>query len=207
MTTLDLAAGADAVPAAVTIRRARECDRAALARMFARCTVQTRYHRFHGFVNALPARYLAEALAGGADHLALVAAVADDADAGNADADADDADDAGDGDADRSIVALASCRTVTAGAAEIGVLVEDRWQRLGLGAALLREIAGHARRHAIGVLTARLLAEQAWILRVLGAYGRCESVASQGVLEVAVRLRPPGPRFDGPRPGWLGQAR
>jgi GNAT superfamily N-acetyltransferase len=157
----------------VTIRRAGERDRAALAEMFERCTAQTRYRRFHGHVRTLPARYLTEALSGGPAHLALVAAVTA---AGG----------------DRSVVALASCRAAAPDVAEVGVLVEDRWQRIGIGGALLREIAGHANRTGIGVLTAQVLAEQPWIVGLLGAYGSCRSVTARGVLEVTVRLRQSG---------------
>lgn len=159
---------ATAAPA-VTIRRADERDRAALAQMFARCGVQTRYRRFHGHVKVLPARYLAEALSGSPAHLALVA-VADTSPR------------------EGVIVALASCRVVARCDAEIGVLVEDAWQRLGIGTALLREIAAHASRTGIGVLTAQVLAEQPWILRLLAAHGSTESVTKRGVLDVTVRL-------------------
>jgi GNAT superfamily N-acetyltransferase len=166
-----------ALPAAalpkITIRRARERDRAALAEMFARCTAQTRYRRFHGHVNVLPARYLTEALSGRPDHLALVAV-------------------AGAGPrascTEGYIVALASCRTGAGGAGDLGVLVEDDWQRLGIGAALLRAIAEHAAATGIGVFTAQILAEQSWILRLLAAFGRCESVTTRGVLEVRVTV-------------------
>jgi GNAT superfamily N-acetyltransferase len=48
-------------------------------------------------------------------------------------------------------VALASCRAETDGVAELGILVEDEYQRLGIGAAALREIAGHARRTGVRV--------------------------------------------------------
>ena len=185
MTTLELAgqpaadaaahAAADAAAhAVVTIRRATQNDRPALEGMFARCTVQTRYRRFHGHVNVIPARYLEEALSGAAHHLALVAAVG------------------GGASRDSSIVALASCRTEAPSIADVGVLVEDDWQRLGIGAALLREIADHANRDGIGVLTAQVLAEQPFILRLLGAYGPCESTTSQGVLDVTVKLSPAG---------------
>ena len=193
MSTLDLAGQPAALQGVVVIRRARECDRAALAEMFARCAVQTRYRRFHGHVNVLPARYLDEALSGAADHLGLVAAVAADPGDGSGDGSEDGSGDgpeagpeAGPGDA--SIVALASCRTVAPRVADIGVLVEDGWQRLGIGNALLREIAGHANRDGIDVLTAQILAEQSWIVRLLGAYGSCESTTSHGVLEVTLRL-------------------
>jgi GNAT superfamily N-acetyltransferase len=165
----------EAQPAAtlptITIRRAGERDRTALAEMFARCTTQTRYRRFHGHVNVLPARYLTEALSGSPDHLALVAVVA-----------------SGPREScpEGSIVALASCRTEADGVGDLGVLVEDGWQRLGIGAALLREIAEYATTAGIGVLTAQVLAEQSWIPRLLSALGRCESVTARGVLDVTV---------------------
>lgn len=109
-------------------------------------------------------------------------------------------------------MALASCRVVTRGVADLGVLVEDRWQRLGIGGALLREIAGHAASTGIGVLTAQVLAEQSWLLRLLAAHGSCESVTKSGVLEVTLPLqgdspRPPWPRSAWLRPGWWGRAR
>ena len=86
------------------VRRARPRDRQALALMLDRCSAQTRYRRFHGHVNVFPERYLAEALSGRPAHFALVAEAAD-----------------------GTLVALASCRTVAAGVAEIGILVEDAW--------------------------------------------------------------------------------
>lgn len=191
--------------ATVTLRRAAECDRTALARMFARCSPQTRYRRFHGHVNVLPRRYLTEALSGSPVHFALVAA--------------DPGADAGDG----PVVALASCRGVAEGAAEVGLLVEDAWQRFGIGGALLREIVGYAHRNGFRLLKAQILAEQSWIIRVLGAYGDCEAVTTHGVLDVTLRLslpalagavrhagcrlRPPGPRSAGPWPGSPGRAR
>jgi GNAT superfamily N-acetyltransferase len=164
---------------AVTPRRAVESDRTALAQMLARCSSQTRYRRFHGHVSAFPARFLTEALAGTPVHFALVG-------------------DPGDG----SVVAFANCRTVAPGVAEVGVLVEDAYQRLGIGAALLREMAGYARWNGVATLTAQVLADQGWITRLLGGYGACDSVISRGVLDVTVLLdadprasgQPPHPR-------------
>lgn len=147
------------------VRQAAGGDREALLEMFARCSTWTRYRRFHGHVAMFPSGYLDEALGGGPDHLALVAA----ADQG-------------------TVVALASCRTVAAGVAELGFLVEDAWQRRGIGAAMLREIAGCAGRGGLTTLTAQVLAEQGWIVRALRAYGTCESAAAHGVVDVTVRL-------------------
>jgi GNAT superfamily N-acetyltransferase len=92
----------------MTIRPATTEDRAALTAMFERCSQQTRYRRFHGFVHAMPERYLADALAGRPEHIALVA------------------------ERDGAIVALASCAD-----GEIGILVQDACQRQGIGTRLL----------------------------------------------------------------------
>jgi len=173
MTAVTLAAGQSAVavlPArgarpALVVRRAVAGDRVALAEMFARCSSQTRYRRFHGHVNAFPRRYLDEALTGGPVHFALVACTHS-----------------------GRVVALASCRTETAGAAELGILVEDAYQRLGIGAALLREIAGHAGRTGLSTLKAQVLGDQSWIVRVLGEHGRCESAIAHGVIDATLRL-------------------
>ena len=123
-----------AAPASlVSIRRATQDDRDVLTGMFGRCSAQTRYRRFHGAIVMFPRGYLAEALSRSPLHHALVAA------AGNVTDD---------------IVALASCRVVDEGMAEVGVLVEDAWQRHGLGSALLDELAAHARTLGLRALTA-----------------------------------------------------
>jgi GNAT superfamily N-acetyltransferase len=179
------AAAAPAGPdraAQVSVRRAGTSDREALGRMFDRCTPSTRYRRFHGPVKTIPERYLADALSGGAFHYALVAwhdatpwtgevpAVGADASPGLA-------------------VALASWRIVAEGAAELGILIEDRWQGTGLGTRLLRDLVDHARRVGVRVLEAQLLAEQAWIAGLLRPYGACRLHSTGGgVLNVTVRL-------------------
>ena len=142
----------------VSVRRAEAADREALARMFDRCTPQTRYRRFHGPVKAIPGRYLADALSGSAFHYALVACLEPDP--------ASAADPATFADPDvraGGIVALASSRMVDEGAAELGLLVEDAWQRRGLGTRLLGDLVDQASRAGLRVLQAQVLAEQAWI--------------------------------------------
>jgi GNAT superfamily N-acetyltransferase len=144
------------------VRRARQRDRQALALMLDRCGSETRYRRFHGHVSAFPERYLA----GGPAHFALVAEAA------------------GGG----TLVALASCRTVAAGVAELGILVEDAWQRLGIGGRLLAEIVSHAERARLTTIRAQLLADQAWIAGMLRRHGTCAAVASRDVVDVTLRL-------------------
>jgi GNAT superfamily N-acetyltransferase len=157
---------------ACQVRRAAAGDRPALERMLARCTGETRYRRFHGYVNVFPERYLAEALSGSPLHFALVAYVA-----------------GVDGTViDDTVVALASCRAVFEGVAELGVLVEDAWQRRGVGARLVREILGYASQTGLRALQAQVLGDQSWIVAVLRRYGPCEVVAARGTLTVTLTL-------------------
>jgi GNAT superfamily N-acetyltransferase len=176
----------------ISVRRAVSADREALTRMFERCTVATRYRRFHAPVSAIPERYLAEALSGGAFHYALVAypAPADrDAGGGSDSVAAVAAVVCDPGAPAGGIVALASCRTVDEGAAELGLLIEDAWQRHGLGTRLLRDLMTQASRSGLRVLAAQLLAEQAWIIGLLRPYGSCRLVSARdGVLNVTLRL-------------------
>lgn len=169
---------APAAAALVSVRRATEGDRQPLVRMLARCSGETRYRRFHGPVKLFPERYLTEALAGGPVHFALVASVPSAEAASGAE-----------GAAGEDVVALGSCRAVAEGVAELGLLVEDAWQRRGIGNRLLREMAEFAARSGLRALQAQLLAEQPWIVGLLRRYGRCETVATGGgLLKVTVRL-------------------
>jgi GNAT superfamily N-acetyltransferase len=154
------------------VRQAAERDREPLALMLDRCSAETVYRRFHGRVSAFPERYLTEALSGVPAHLALVAV-------------------AGDG----SVAALASCRAVGGGTADLGLLVEDAWQRLGLGTRLLSEIIDHAERTGLTALSAQVLSGQAWIIRMLRRHGTCVTTRSGPVLDVTLRLAcaPPVP--------------
>jgi GNAT superfamily N-acetyltransferase len=177
---LVLSPGAGHVPLApgraglVSVRRAVAEDRTAIRAMFGRCSNETRYRRFHGPVKAIPERYLADALSGSAFHYALVAR------RGQV---------AGPQARGGDIVALASCRLVDEGAAELGLLIEDAWQRRGLGTRLLRDLVTHASEAGLRALEAQLLAEQAWIAGLLRPYGACRlSPTRDGVLNVTVRL-------------------
>jgi GNAT superfamily N-acetyltransferase len=169
----------------VLVRQAGPGDRDALTRMFERCTPATRYHRFHGPVRAIPRAYLAEALSGSPFHYALAAFPASPVSLA---APAGPATRAGDG---GETVALASGRLVAEGAAELGLLIEDGWQRRGLGTRLVHDLVTHAARSGVREVEAQLLAEQAWIAGLLRPYGsgRVHS-AGDGVLTVTVRLDP-----------------
>jgi GNAT superfamily N-acetyltransferase len=160
-----------AVPSAapglpVLIRQVAAGDRTALAEMLARCSDQTRERRFHKYVRCFPEPYLAEALAGPAAHFSLLAQ------------------------AGQAVVALASCVATSCGSAELAVLVEDSWQRRGIGARLLSLLVAHADQSGLARLEAWVLGSQAWVLPVLGGYGACEALLRHGVFEVTVHREP-----------------
>ncbi len=163
-----------------SVRRAAAGDRPALERMLARCTGQTRYRRFHGPVTVFPERYLTEALSGSPLHFALVACLDEDAE--------------GDGPVvdgavvDGTVVALASCRAVDEGVAELGILVEDDWQRRGLGGDLLGEIVAYAARTGLRALQAQVLAEQPWIVGLLRRHGTCTTAGAGPALHATLTL-------------------
>lgn len=158
-----------------SVRRAAAADRPALERMLARCTGQTRYRRFHGPVTAFPERYLTEALSGSPLHFALVACLDEDAERGGTVVDG-------------TIVALASCRAVDEGVAELGILVEDDWQRRGVGGDLLGEIVAYAARTGLRALQAQVLAEQPWIVGLLRRHGTCRVAGAGPALHVTLTL-------------------
>lgn len=158
-----------------SVRRAAAADRPALERMLARCTGQTRYRRFHGPVTAFPERYLTEALSGSPLHFALVACLDEDAER--------------DGTVvEGTVVALASCRAVDEGVAELGILVEDDWQRRGLGGDLLGEIVAYAARTGLRALQAQVLAEQPWIVGLLRRHGTCTTAGAGPALHATLTL-------------------
>jgi GNAT superfamily N-acetyltransferase len=149
-------------------------DRQALKDMIGRCSRETVRRRFHGYRRSFPEAYLTSALAGRSGHFALVADVAG-----------------------TSIAALASCVAVADDAVDVAVLVEDSYQRQGIGSTMLRMIVAYGDQRGILTLQASVLAEQEWILQLMRGYGSCSATVSRGVLEVKVR------REKG-RPAWVG---
>ena len=121
---------------AVRIRQAEPADRPGLSAMLLRCTAKTRYRRFHGFVNSIPEPYFTDALSGRPGHLSLIAETEP-----------------------GQIVALASCCD-----GELGILVEDGYQRRGIGSRLLTtllEFSGHPEFLAV------VQHDQLWIVPLL----------------------------------------
>jgi N-acetylglutamate synthase-like GNAT family acetyltransferase len=149
----------------VHIRQGATSDRPALSQMVARCSEQTLLRRFHNHMRRIPEPYLTEALAGSPGHFALIAQ------AGETD------------------VALASCVAADRGSAEVVVLVDDSWQRRGVGTLLLGQLVARADQSGIPRLKASVLASQAWMASVLGGHGTCEAWLRDGVYEVTVHRK------------------
>jgi GNAT superfamily N-acetyltransferase len=156
------------------IRAVRQEDAAALAAMFGRCSRDTRYRRFHGPVAEIPASYLRRCLDG--RHRAFVAELSG---AGH-------------------IVGLASAGPVLddPGVHEAGVLVEDAWQRRGVGKLLLARLFADA--HAAGVERIRFELCRSQPFLIAYVYARADVVASSVsgcdvTVEVAVPMPPLSP--------------
>jgi GNAT superfamily N-acetyltransferase len=117
---------------AVDLRPAVAGDRAALEAMHARCSLGSRTSRWRAPLPLIPSGYLSDALAGRDHHLALVA-------------------ETGRGD----LVALASA-VRSEGRWELGILVEDGYQRRGLGGLMVSRLLCALRSRGASVVVAEV---------------------------------------------------
>jgi GNAT superfamily N-acetyltransferase len=141
----------------ITIRPVRPDDATALASMFGRCSAETRYRRFHGVVTEMPASYMRRCLDG--EQRALVAQPVT-----------------------GGLVGLAS-----AGPAldaphvhEAGVLVEDAWQRRGIGRALLAGLFAGARDAGAELVRMELCRAQPSLIAYVIAHAHVVSTCASG---------------------------
>jgi GNAT superfamily N-acetyltransferase len=129
----------------VVIRQPTPADGPAIEAMFARCSLESRYARFLAPLPTIPADHLARILAPSADNEAWVGVRRDDPE---------------------TVVALASWERCGADA-ELALIVEDSWQRRGIGSAFLRMLAERAWSAGVCRLTASVLRESRHVLRML----------------------------------------
>ena len=163
--------GDDAV---VLLRAALPEDAARLERMFYRLSPETIYHYMFVPVPRQPhwaTRLGALARVDGHNHHALVAL------------------------ADGEIVGIARYdRVAVPEEAEFAILIEDAWQRRGLGRLLMTRLIAEANRHHISTFTARILGENRRALRlVAGLFADLQSRWDSGecvVRSPLSRLRP-----------------
>ncbi|HLY34919.1 MAG TPA: GNAT family N-acetyltransferase [Jatrophihabitantaceae bacterium] len=141
------------------LRRVNPSDVDELVAMHERCSPQTRYARWHGHTKRFPQSYLARLLA---DDIAVVAR------------------------RDGMLIGLGSAARVDSVTWEIGLLVEDGWQRRGVGGQLLTEIVELAHDEGAKVIRAEVLEQDAGLLQPLRALGPLTVRASHGVMTADV---------------------
>ncbi len=131
----------------IVIRRPTVADGPAIEAMFARCSVESRYARFLAPLATIPAEHLARILTPASGHEAWVGATRDDPE---------------------TVIALGSwARRGTE--AELALIVEDTWQRHGIGSTFLGMLAERAWNAGVCRLTASVLRESRHVLRMLRA--------------------------------------
>lgn len=134
----------------VWIRLGRPEDTTAVAAMHERCSEQSRYHRYFTPMDSWRQENLRR-ISGGHRGATLVAT-----------------------DGDGAVVALGNVFPVSlqdAGNAEIAVIVDDGWQRRGLGRRMLGHLIEVARQIGFTSVTAYVLAENTGMIRLLDSLG------------------------------------
>jgi GNAT superfamily N-acetyltransferase len=153
----------------VYIRIATGHDRDELRAMFARSSPGTIYRRFHSPYPQVPEWMLALML--GTDHHDEEALVAV---------------------AEEKVVGHAMyVRLGDDGEAEMAIVVEDRWQSMGVGKRLLSQLAGRAKRRGIETFTAEVLATNRPMLGLAGMFPGIQQTAEDGAYQLRMPLQTP----------------
>jgi GNAT superfamily N-acetyltransferase len=128
------------------LRRACDADAVAVNAMHDRCSPESRFHRWMGHTEAMPSAYLAHALSGADDHHAVLAELPT-----------------------GKVIALGSAVQVSGATYELGLLVEDGFQGMGVGTALCDRLV--ARLPHGSTLIAEALFDNRRALNRLSRYG------------------------------------
>jgi GNAT superfamily N-acetyltransferase len=128
--------------AALRIRRPLQQDRNGIEEMWGRCSFRTRLYRLHSPFPTLPLSYL-DAVISDPDGSRVATRSA------------------------TEIVGLASLLDSGKGWADLGVVIEDRWQRHGIGARLVRELFSEANARGISLVKAEVLMTNDALIRPL----------------------------------------
>ena len=151
------------------LRPPASSDLVPITAMWGRCSLATRIARFHAPVPDIPASYLTTVLSGPSTSLI-----------------------AGPGHTG-PVAALASLIPEGGGSAELGVLVEDAWQRHGLGRQLAAHLIAAAPARQITELTASVLTQHATVADLLRRIPGEFSLTRHGTtINVRIRLASTG---------------
>jgi len=137
-------------------------DIAAALAMLSRCSRQSLYHRFHGYTDGVA--YTRSLLSEVPNEENLLAW------------------------RHSNCIAMASIARDEGGAGHLGVLVEDGWQRQGIGTRLIRALIGAARSRGVTQVHADILGEDQFLLRTLRRVGPLRVAIELGTFSVDVDL-------------------
>ena len=149
------------MPDRIRVTVLEHADSEALLAMVGRCSAMTLYRRFHGVTDGVP--YAQQVLADAAGHDSYAAWSGD------------------------RCVGLGNLH-VRDDTAEIGVLVEDGWQRRGVGTALVVALVRRARERRSPFLRADLLAENRFALQALASVGPLRTSLAHGSYTALIDL-------------------
>ncbi|MCV7412099.1 GNAT family N-acetyltransferase [Mycobacterium florentinum] len=153
------------------LRQVRPSDGPALIRMHERCSRATRYSRWLAPSSVFPDAYLRSMSACGPEHIAIVAVCS--------------------GRPSR-IVGLASAAADSGGERELGFLIEDDYQGLGIGRVMLNALM-----NLIGPdegLHVSVLFENQWLIGKLARFGTVVTQLDNGIIDARVTRTPRRPR-------------
>jgi len=156
-----------------TIRRPVAGDRARIEDMWERCSPATRYSRLHSPCPTLPVPYIDAVMCDpSASRVCVIGG---------------------------QLVGLASLIVESEGVGDLGVIVENAWQRHGVGTLLVESLVAGAAGRDITVIKASVLAAQAHLADALRRLSGDTAITSAGpTVTVTVRL---GSNSSGRRPG------
>ncbi|MCC8245102.1 GNAT family N-acetyltransferase [Saccharothrix luteola] len=154
---------------ALVLRPGRASDEEAVAELHSRCSMGTLFNRYHSGMRTVPRRWLHRLLSPPRGST-VVAQCAD------------------------RVVAMGQLIPMsTPAGAEVSLLVEDGWQRRGVGTALLGSLAGAARAAGYRELVGWCLPAETGLVRTAARAGLPTSVRREdGLLRVSIATDPPG---------------
>ncbi len=151
---------------AVGLRPGTKADEEAVAALHGRCSMKTLFSRYHSGMSTIPRRWLHRLLSPPRGTTIVVEH------------------------ADEVIALGQLIHTGLRGCAEVSLLVEDAWQRRGVGALLLRALASDARVFGYGELVAWCLPSENSLVRTASRAGLSTTTRREdGLLRVSIEPR------------------
>jgi GNAT superfamily N-acetyltransferase len=141
-------------------------DHEAVAAMLGRCRSRSLFHRFLQPIRATPMWYVDQVVATVPGRLTMVA------------------------EAGGLVIGIGELHQDGDDIAEVGLLVEDRWQGQGVGTRLLACLVEEAHRRRLCALSALVSSDNDHVIRMLAGIGALTVVPGPGVRDVRVSLCP-----------------